>query len=99
LQKEVIDSLPALVQLPSNVLKTVIHRLLNSKPTLLTPAELLIALHQIQDEKLLKKVVEATQYCFEQSVIVKQDVLAIVLQQLLQVSPLPTLYMRTVGAS
>jgi symplekin len=95
-QKEMIEYLPALIQLPSNMVKTMIHRVLYTKPTPLTPAELLIALHLIPDEKLLKKTVEATQYCFEQGVVLKQEVLAVVLQQLLQVSPLPPLYMRTV---
>jgi symplekin len=95
-QKEIIEYLPALIQLPSNVLKTALHRMLYTKPMPLSPAELLVALHLIQDDKLLKKTVEATQYCFEQSVVLKQDVLAIVLQQLLQTSPLPPLYMRTV---
>lgn len=39
----------------------------------------------------------AIRFCFDEKTIYTQEVLAIVLQQLMEINPLPTLFMRTVG--
>jgi len=96
---ETIDALSKLVALPPSIVKNVIHRLLHNKPTPITPEELLVALHTLDDDKKdkvpLRKVVEAIQHCMEQKEYT-QGILAIVLQQLIDVSPLPALLMRTI---
>ncbi len=106
---EIISYLPKLVVLPTNTLKGVINRLLQSAA--LSPTELLIALHQVDasDQTVLKKVIEgksvhsithtAIQLCLEHKNTFKQEVLAVVLQQLIDLSPLPQLVMRTVRTS
>eukprot|EP00899_Mesostigma_viride_P017504 jgi/Mesvir1/25755/Mv01934-RA.1 len=66
---------------------------------ILTPAELLLALHNINpkaDAVPLKKVLDACGVCFQQTNIFTADVLAKVLNQLVEQDPLPLLFMRTV---
>jgi symplekin len=41
-------------------------------------------------------MLKATSFCFSEKQIYNQEVLAIVMQQLIDVTPIPTLYMRTV---
>ncbi|XP_031566101.1 symplekin-like [Actinia tenebrosa] len=71
----------------------------------LSPSELLVALHMIEPSKKananeskgdIRSVMKAIRYCFDEKTIYTQEVLAIVLQQLMEVNPLPTLFMRTV---
>jgi len=98
-KEEALALLPKLINLPSNILKTAIQRLLHIKPTPLTPEELLVALHtlDLQKEKVpLRKVIEGIQLCFHQKVVFKQQIMAVVLQQLVDVLPIPPLFMRTV---
>jgi symplekin len=65
----------------------------------LTPAEVLIALHGIDPHKdavPLKKVMDACSTCLQQRTVFTQQVLAKVLNQLVEQTPLPLLFMRTV---
>jgi hypothetical protein len=110
-----LQHVPRLLVLSSSAVKSLIHKLVNAKPTPLTPAELLITLH-LTDAALvpLKRTIEgnldtvriarvsthplyaAIQYCFEQKAVLKQEVLAVVFQQLMDVTPIPPLFMRSV---
>ncbi|XP_034233611.1 symplekin [Thrips palmi] len=102
-KREVIDSLPRLIKLNPIVVKEVFNRLLGthsdslSHNSPLTPAELLVALHVIDPKKCeLKTVIKATTLCFSERQAYTQEVLAIVMKQLMEMNPLPTLLMRTV---
>lgn len=102
-KREVIDSLPRLIKLNPIVVKEVFNRLLGthsdnlSHNSPLTPAELLVALHVIDPKKCeLKTVIKATTLCFAEKQAYTQEVLAMVMQQLMEMNPLPTLLMRTV---
>lgn len=101
-KKEIILALPKFLKLNPVVVKEVFNRLLNigndikNTVTSITPAELLIALHTIDSKVELKFVVKATSICLSEKEIYTQEVLAAVLQQLVEISPLPTLLMRTV---
>lgn len=88
----------------------------------LTPSELLITLHNIEDKTDMKSIIKgrilvrkslkqsntvpvtacvfyitAVGLCFAEKTIYTQEVLAVVLQQLMDKNPLPTLFMRTVS--
>ena len=64
---------------------------------LVTPVELLVALHQLDKSQVeLKAVVLATSLCMSEKEIYTQEVLGVVIQQLIEIAPLPTLLMRTV---
>ncbi|KAL8167659.1 hypothetical protein V2J09_009158 [Rumex salicifolius] len=70
-----------------------------SSGPVLTPEEVLISIHGIDPDKdriPLKKVTDACNACFEQRKIFTQQVLAKVLNQLVEQIPLPLLFMRTV---
>lgn len=102
-KNEVIAALPKLIKLNPVVVKEVFNRLLGthtespSHTSPLTPAELLIALHNIDPSKCeLKTVIKATSLCFSEKQAYSQEVLAVVLQHLMEMTPLPTLLMRTV---
>ncbi|CAH0768020.1 unnamed protein product [Bemisia tabaci] len=100
-KKEVIAALPKLIKLNPNVVKEVFNRLLgynsDNSSSPLTPAELLIALHNIDSTKCeLKVVIKATSLCMAERAVYTQEVLAIVMQNLMEMTPLPTLLMRTV---
>ena len=65
----------------------------------LTPTEVIIALHVIEptrDSVPLKKVMEACSACLDQRSVFTQQVLAKALNQLVERTPLPLLFMRTV---
>ncbi|CAG5127927.1 unnamed protein product, partial [Candidula unifasciata] len=87
---EVMEALPKLIKLNPMVVKEVFNRLMGSHVSNdstyhspLTPVELLVALHNIDSAK-----------CDIKTTI--KEVLAIVMQQLMEQDPLPTLLMRTV---
>ena len=62
----------------------------------LTPAELLIALHNLADPELVRSVVQATNLCFKEKSIYTHEVLVTVLSKLLEQPNIPILFMRTV---
>lgn len=99
---EVLAVFPQLVNLPQDKFQAAVNRLLQDSPqtsSSLTPAEVLIAIHVIDPEKEgvpLKKIMEACTVCFEQRHMFTQQVLAKALNQLVEQTPLPLLFMRTV---
>ncbi|NXF42082.1 SYMPK protein, partial [Nyctibius bracteatus] len=103
-KKEVILALPKLIKLNPIVVKEVFNRLLGtqhgdgaSTVSPLNPGELLIALHNIDSSKCdMKSIIKATNLCFAERNVYTSEVLAVVLQQLMEQSPLPMLLMRTV---
>ncbi|KAL8219837.1 UNVERIFIED_CONTAM: hypothetical protein K2H54_034687 [Gekko kuhli] len=103
-KKEVIQALPKLIKLNPIVVKEVFNRLLgtqhgegNSPVSPLNPGELLIALHNIDSTKCdMKSIIKATNLCFAERNVYTSEVLAVVMQQLMEQNPLPMLLMRTV---
>ncbi|XP_041035372.1 symplekin isoform X2 [Carcharodon carcharias] len=103
--KEVIQALPKLIKLNPIVVKEVFNRLLGTTHgegvsaaiSPLTPGDLLIALHNIDSTKCdMKSIIKATNLCFAERNVYTSEVLAVVMQQLMEQSPLPMLLMRTV---
>ena len=97
-RSEVEELLPRMVALPQVGVKAALHRLLHSRGSALTPEKLMIALHKLQPAKdlTIKKIAEAIELCFNDRAVFTTQVLAVVVQQLLEQNPLPELYMRTV---
>uniref|UniRef100_A0A182IR14 Symplekin n=1 Tax=Anopheles atroparvus TaxID=41427 RepID=A0A182IR14_ANOAO len=102
-KKEIHNALPKLIKLNPGVVKEVFNRLLGiggeygSAELPLTPVELLVALHTIETSKVeLKFIVKACSLCLAEKEVYTHDVLGSVMQQLVEISPLPTLLMRTV---
>lgn len=80
------------------VVKEVFNRLLGLHgESAITPTELLVSLHLIDPAKVdIKTQMKATSMCLQEKQAFTQEVLAVVLQQLMDHTPLPTLLMRTV---
>ncbi|XP_043462506.1 symplekin [Leptopilina heterotoma] len=104
-KSEVIAALPKLIKLNPIVVKEVFNRLLGTHnnesgvphTSPVTPAELLIALHTIDPAKAeLKTVIKATSLCFAEKQVYSQEIVALVIRELVEITPLPTLLMRTV---
>ncbi|XP_055005754.1 symplekin [Boleophthalmus pectinirostris] len=103
-KSEVIQALPKLIKLNPIVVKEVFNRLLGtqhsegtSSVSPLTPGDLLIALHNIDSTKCdMKSIIKATNLCFGEKNVYTSEVLAVVMQQLMEQNPLPMLLMRTV---
>lgn len=102
-RSEILAALPKLLKLSEIVVKEVFSRLLaigkhaDQKHLPLTASDLLVSLHMVDATKVeLKYVVKATSLCLNEKDVYSQDVLAIVLQQLVEITPIPTLLMRTV---
>ena len=79
----------------------VFHRLLgtgsSAAGSAMTPADLMIALHNIDTAKCdMKTVIKATGLCFQEKTVFTMEVLTIVLQQLMEQVDIPLLLMRTV---
>ncbi|KAJ3010602.1 hypothetical protein HKX48_007312 [Thoreauomyces humboldtii] len=105
IRKLVREAFITLVERPSlrNAAASSSGSITSSNPTIsgtggppLSPSELLVALHSMEDTVGLKRAVEATNICFSYGEVYKQEVLAVTLQQLVDQSRLPTLFMRTV---
>ncbi|PKI51684.1 hypothetical protein CRG98_027924 [Punica granatum] len=97
LTDETIPS-PELVAAVKHLYETKLKGSAHSGPAL-TPAEVLVAIHNIVPEKdgiPLKKVMDACSACFEQRTVFTQQVLAKALNQMVDQTPLPLLFMRTV---
>ena len=96
-KSEIIQCLPKLIHLSTPVVKEVFHRLWSNDKGPMTPADLLIALHNLGNESAhTKTVVNATKLCFLEKSVFTQEVLAIVLQKLMEQPNIPILFMRTV---
>ncbi|TRY59890.1 hypothetical protein DNTS_008121 [Danionella cerebrum] len=103
-KSEVVQALPKLIKLNPIVVKEVFNRLLgtqhsegSSSVSPLTPGELLIALHNVDSSKCdMKSIIKATNLCFGEKNVYTSEVLAVVMQQLMEQTPLPILLMRTV---
>ncbi|XP_017296283.1 symplekin [Kryptolebias marmoratus] len=101
---EVIQALPKLIKLNPIVVKEVFNRLLgtqhsegSSSVSPLTPGDLLISLHNVDSNKCdMKSIIKATNLCFAEKNVYTSEVLAVVMQQLMEQNPLPMLLMRTV---
>lgn len=63
---------------------------------LLTPAELMVLLHESEKEIGLKSAIEAIGICFSMTDIFRSEILAVVMNQLVDEPVLPTLFLRTV---
>ncbi|GBE86574.1 hypothetical protein SCP_0904530 [Sparassis crispa] len=63
---------------------------------LLTPGELMVLLHESEKEIGLKSAIEAISICFSMTDIFRSEVIAAVLNQLVDEPVLPTLFLRTV---
>ncbi|KHG21197.1 Symplekin [Gossypium arboreum] len=101
-KNEVLPIFPRLVDLPLEKFQLALaHILQGSAHTgpALTPAEVLVAIHDIAPDKggpPLKKITDACSACFEQRTVFTQQVLAKALNQMVDQIPLPLLFMRTV---
>jgi len=100
-RQEVTAALPKLIKLNPEVVKKVFNRLLGvgsgGQPGALSPADLLIALHNIDPSKCdWKTIIKATGLCFQEKSLYTMEVLTIVLQQLMEQREIPLLLMRTV---
>ncbi|XP_022140519.1 uncharacterized protein LOC111010308 isoform X2 [Momordica charantia] len=101
-KNEVLPVFPRLVDLPLEKFQRALAHILQgsayTRPAL-TPVEVLIAIHNITPEKdglALKKITDACSACFEQRTVFTQQVLAKALSQMVEQTPLPLLFMRTV---
>ncbi|KAL3505002.1 hypothetical protein ACH5RR_034843 [Cinchona calisaya] len=101
-KNEVLPIFPQLVNLPLDKFQTALaHILQGSAHTgpALTPAEVMVAIHDIipeRDHLPLKKITDACSVCFEQRTVFTQQVMARALNQMVDQTPVPLLFMRTV---
>uniref|UniRef100_A0ACD5VII8 Uncharacterized protein n=1 Tax=Avena sativa TaxID=4498 RepID=A0ACD5VII8_AVESA len=101
-KEEVLPIFPRLVDLAPDRFQDALARILQGSAhtgPALTPAEVLIAIHEINPEKdkvPLKKVIDACTACFEQRTVFTQQVLEKSLNKLVDNVPIPLLFMRTV---
>ncbi|XP_042456469.1 symplekin-like [Zingiber officinale] len=99
---EVLPIFPRLVDLPLEKFQAALARILQGSAhtgPALTPAEVLIAIHNINPQRdgvALKKITDACTACFEQRIVFTQHVIAKSLNHLVEQVPLPLLFMRTV---
>ncbi|KAH8295356.1 hypothetical protein KR018_010399 [Drosophila ironensis] len=101
-RSEIIAVLPKLIKLNPAVVKEVFNRLLGigaefaHQTMALSPTDILVALHTIDPAVCdLKSIVKATSLCLAERELYTHEVLMAVLQQLVELNPLPTLLMRT----
>ncbi|KAJ0971547.1 hypothetical protein J5N97_019506 [Dioscorea zingiberensis] len=99
---EVLPIFPQLVGLPLEKFQMALARILQGSAhtgPALTPVEVLVAIHGIDPERdgiALRKITDACTACFEQRTVFTQHVLAKSLNHMVELVPLPLLFMRTV---
>ncbi|KAF9209328.1 hypothetical protein BGZ59_010161 [Podila verticillata] len=89
----------SVVAIPGQSLATISSYQLSSsqsKDPVLSPSELLVTLHSMEDTVGWKAACEAMDICFNHPEIYKSEIIAVVLQQLLDQPVIPSLFMRTV---
>ncbi|KAI8996570.1 Symplekin tight junction protein C terminal-domain-containing protein [Trametes punicea] len=87
----------SIVQVPPETFGKVTSNLPRVRQSeLLTPAELMVLLHQSEKEIGLKSAIEAIGICFSMTEIFRSEILAVVMNQLVDEPNLPTLFLRTV---
>ncbi|KAI9064047.1 hypothetical protein FKP32DRAFT_1714615 [Trametes sanguinea] len=87
----------SIVQVPPETFGKVTSNLPRVRQSeLLTPAELMVQLHQFEKEIGLKSAIEAIGICFSMTEIFRSEILAVVMNQLVDEPNLPTLFLRTV---
>uniref|UniRef100_A0A8C3JB82 Symplekin n=1 Tax=Calidris pygmaea TaxID=425635 RepID=A0A8C3JB82_9CHAR len=90
-KKEVIQALPKLIKLNPIVVKEVFNRLLGTQHVLVVGTW-----GPLRDTSSSSLSLAATNLCFAERNVYTSEVLAVVMQQLMEQSPLPMLLMRTV---
>jgi symplekin len=101
---EILATLPELIKQSPVVVKEVVGRLLGIhhgpgvKKSPITAQELMVAMHNIDVSEVntMKAVMKAITLLFQERSVYNQEVLSAVLHQLMDLTPLPTLFMRTV---
>ncbi|EPQ56463.1 hypothetical protein GLOTRDRAFT_59735 [Gloeophyllum trabeum ATCC 11539] len=87
----------AIVTTPPETFGTVTSNLPRVRQSeLLTPAELMVLLHSAEKEIGLKAAIEAIGICFSMTDVFRSEILAVVMQQIVDQPVLPTLFLRTV---
>ena len=100
-EERVRNLLPQFMHASSDVFASVLDTILSvpEEEALLSPVELFIAVHEVQvgqDGVTLKQLVDACTVCFDRPDVFTPQVLATALQQMVEFTPLPLLFMRTV---
>lgn len=83
----------ALAPKTNSTFQDVISRLTSGKEWALSPADLLIELHKIKATEAVSKAILS---CFEYKTVFKQEVIAQAVQQLIELTDIPDMFMRTV---
>ncbi|KAF8141630.1 Symplekin tight junction protein C terminal-domain-containing protein [Boletus edulis] len=89
-------------QEPKNLVRSVFSSVVTTPPQtfgsshLLTPAELMVLLHESEKEIGLKSAIEAIGICFSMTDVFRSEILAVVMQQIVDEPVLPVLFLRTV---
>jgi symplekin len=96
--EKVRSLVPRLVALPPELFKQALDRLCVSGSPL-TPSELFVALHEVDPATRgvgLKKIIAACGECFERPDTFGAEILASAMSKMVEMHPLPLLFMRTV---
>ncbi|KAF8892079.1 Symplekin tight junction protein C terminal-domain-containing protein [Infundibulicybe gibba] len=86
----------SIVTTPPQTFGSVSSNLPRSRQVNFTPAELMVLLHDSEKEIGLKSAIEAIGICFSMTDIFRSEVLAVVMQQIIDEPVLPVLFLRTV---
>jgi len=100
-EERVRDLLPQFIHASSEIFASVLDTILSvpEEEAVLSPVAILIAVHEVQVGQAgvtLKQLVDACSVCFDRPDVFTPQVLATALQQMVEFTPLPLLFMRTV---
>jgi symplekin len=100
-KEEIRDGLKDIVKLPEDIVEEAFDRILmlRGSSQILSPAQLLIALHEIdatESKNLRSKIIKSIDICFKNEAVVQKGVLSIVIQNLSELVPIPLLTMATI---
>ncbi|EGC31283.1 hypothetical protein DICPUDRAFT_89712 [Dictyostelium purpureum] len=95
-KEEIISRLPSFISLPNKEDSKQFILVLASGDSPISASELLVQLHLISNESLLKNVIDSIDYCLSITDTFKQEIVAASINQLMAQSQLPKFFMRTI---
>lgn len=92
--EELKHFLPNILLLSANVLEAAVEILLTK--TQLTPIELIVQVHRIQAKENMKQCMQFLELTLKREAIFTEKTMAVIFQQLIELDPIPSLFMWTV---
>ncbi|KII62096.1 Symplekin [Thelohanellus kitauei] len=94
---EIIDEIPSILNHSETMCRNILGKIISqpNHESALSPIDLVIALHRLEDRIEIRSLTKAISACFNHRKVYTQEIMAVILQNLVNSTPIPTLTLRT----